>query len=232
MRVWVTRAQPLAEATAQRLVALGHTALVAPLLEVRLLPFAPEALGDAGAMALTSQTAVQALAPCDPQVRGRPAFAVGAATAQAAVAAGFTDVRSAHGDVAALTRLILASRAHFSGPIIHASALEPAGDLTGALNAAGCPARRVSVYDTVATGLGAVPGGAQAVLIHSAKAARAAAAVISPLEASALRLYGLSEAALAPLNALKFAFRSVAPFANEAAVLSLLSESPAASGSP
>ena len=231
MRVWVTRAQPMAEATAQRLTALGHTALVAPLLEIRRLPFPPEALREAGAIALTSQTAVQALADCDPQVRERPVFAVGAATARAALEAGFTDVRSADGDVEALTRLILASRASLGGPVIHASALEPAGDLTGALNVAGCQARRVSVYDTVPTGLGAVPEGAQAVLIHSAKAARAAAAVISPLEAGALRLYGLSEAALAPLNAFKFAFRAVAPFANEAAVLSLLYESPAASGS-
>ncbi len=37
-RIWVTRAEPGAEATAARLRALGHAPLVASLLGVRLLP--------------------------------------------------------------------------------------------------------------------------------------------------------------------------------------------------
>ena len=37
-RIWVTRAQPGADATAERVRALGHDALVAPLLAVRALP--------------------------------------------------------------------------------------------------------------------------------------------------------------------------------------------------
>ena len=37
LRVWITRAQPGADATAERVRALGHEAVVAPLLAVRPL---------------------------------------------------------------------------------------------------------------------------------------------------------------------------------------------------
>src|SRR5258706_238433 len=36
-RIWITRAQPAADVTAERVRALGHEALVAPLLAVHLL---------------------------------------------------------------------------------------------------------------------------------------------------------------------------------------------------
>ena len=37
-KIWVTRAQPGADVTAERVRALGHDAIVAPLLAVKVLP--------------------------------------------------------------------------------------------------------------------------------------------------------------------------------------------------
>ena len=37
-RIWITRAQPGADVTAERVRALGHDALVLPLLAVRVTP--------------------------------------------------------------------------------------------------------------------------------------------------------------------------------------------------
>ena len=109
LKVWVTRARPGADATAERLRALGHEPLVAPLLEVRALP---RARSTSTASAPSPSPAATASTPSSPATPGRdwPVFAVGDATAEAARAAGFADVASASGDVAALAELIIAQR--------------------------------------------------------------------------------------------------------------------------
>ena len=93
-RVWVTRAQPGADRTADRLLALGYVPVVLPLLALEAI-FQPNPdLSDVWALAFTSRNAVTAFAPLTPD-RALPVFAVGDATAEAARAAGFADVRSA-----------------------------------------------------------------------------------------------------------------------------------------
>jgi len=224
VRVWVTRAQPQAAATAERLVQMGHEPVVQPLIETRIVPVASDTLAGAGALAFTSQTAIDAalsqglvLALAD-----LPAFAVGDATADAARRAGFKQVQSAGGTVTDLAALILASLRPWGGDLVHLSARQPAGDLAGLLERGGRPARRVTLYETIGTSRTDIPEAVEAILIHSAMAARRAAAVISPHEAQNMCLFGLSEAALMPLNAIKFRLRAIAPIANEASILSLL----------
>lgn len=226
MRVWVTRAQPLALATAQRLAQMSHEPVVLPLIETRAVPIRAEDLAGAAALAFTSQTAVDALSAQGlvAQLAGIAVFTVGVATAEAARRAGFQNVQAGSGDVEALAALILSTTSPLPGAVVHLSARHPAGDLTGLLQAGGREARRVTVYETVPTGVRAAPTEIDAVLIHSAMAARAAAAVISQGAAENMWLLGLSEAALAPLNAIKFHQRAVAPFANEASILSLLDQ--------
>ena len=56
--VWVTRAQPGAAATAERLRAMGYEPLVAPLLEVRTLPGGPIDLTGVAALAFTSASGI------------------------------------------------------------------------------------------------------------------------------------------------------------------------------
>ena len=220
MRIWVTRALPQATATAARLVAIGHEAVVAPVIETRPARFGLEDLAEAGALAVTSQAGVAALAELAPKFCGLPVFAVGDATAEAARGAGFEQVYSASGRVDDLVALILAHPG--LGTVIHASALLPAGDLVGDLVRAGQPARRLVVYETVPTAIAAMPEAIEAIMIHSAQAAKAVAAMILPHQTATLRLYGLSTDAVLPLAAFNFAKIAVARFANEESILSLV----------
>jgi uroporphyrinogen-III synthase len=220
MRIWVTRAQPQAAATAARLSALGHEPVVAPVIEPRLVPFGLEDLAEAEVLAVTSQAGVAALARLAPQLKALPVFAVGDATAAAASQAGFERVYSASGRVGDLVAMIAARPG--LGTIVHVSAREPAGDLVGDLVRAGRSARRLVAYETVPTRLAAMPEAIEAVIIHSAQAARAVAAMILPHQTQNLTLYGLSKDSVLPLKAFNFNKIAVAQFANEESILSLL----------
>ena len=218
--VWITRAEPGATATAERILALGWTPLVAPLLEAR--PLAGSALDLTGiaALAFTSAQGVRAYAALT-DVR-LPAFTVGSATAEAARAAGFDTVRSADGDVVALADLIAGAD---PGPILHAGALHPAGDLVGDLTARGLTARAAALYDTVPVDPAPALSKLREITVvttHSPRASALLAQVLTAHPAPHLRLLALSEAVAAPLRALENAKIAVAPFPNEPSLLNLL----------
>lgn len=224
-RVWITRAQPGAARTAARLTALGFAPVVAPLLTIRPLPdalaHAPD-LATVAALAFTSPNGVEAFAALvpAPQLRDRPVFAVGDVTAEAARAAGFADARSAAGDIHALARLINASP--IKGPILAPGAREPAGDLAALL-----PDRaiqRLPVYAAEETDV-AAPADFDAVLIHSPRAARALAAILTPDTAAQRLAVCISAAAAAPLAALDFAEIRTADAPDEASMLTALGKS-------
>ena len=226
MRVWVTRARPAADDTAARLVELGHQPVVAPLIEAYPRAGVDPGLGaEIGALAFTSVHGVTAFAALTPD-RSRPAFAVGETTASAARAAGFTVIGAGDGGVDALAAAIVAGRGDFQGGVAHPGAADPAGDLTGALLAAGIPVKRLVVYETrMAPGLpqGLAETWPEAVLLHSPKAARALARLLPPAWAPHLTAYALSSACAAPLAELGLARLVAAPFPREAALLKLLS---------
>jgi uroporphyrinogen-III synthase len=226
MKVWVTRAEPGAGETAKRLIELGHEPLVAPLLIVRRLVDAALDLSDICALAFTSANAVRAFADLS-DGRDLPVFAVGEATAAAARQAGFAQVHAGPSDVAALAAAIVERRTALHGAVLHASAAEPAGDLAGALQAAGVALRSVSLYQTVAAdppdpALRARLAEAQAVLLHSPKAARRLASLSPALDLSGAHLLGLSPACLAPLADMPAAGRCSVAAPNEADLLALL----------
>lgn len=220
--VWITRAQPGAEATGARVAALGFTPVVDPLLEVAPIAGGID-LTDVSALAFTSANGVQAFSSVS-GVRGLPVFAVGRATASAAREAGFARVSSADGDVADLARLI--SQA-LPGPVLWAGAREPAGDLVSTLNEAGVPARGVAVYETAER----APSEATlallheplTVLLHSPRAARALARILEVRPSRTLRALCLSEAVAAGLPRLDDPSSvACAPRPDETALLSLL----------
>lgn len=93
----VTRPEPGASETAERLRALCHEPVVAPLLHISPLTLAP--FGEVGAVLVTSGNAVASLPA---SLHSTPILAVGNATASRARAAGFARVVSADGDAAAL----------------------------------------------------------------------------------------------------------------------------------
>ncbi len=227
MKVWITRAEPGAGETAKRLIELGHEPLVAPLLVVRRLTDAAPDLTDIGALAFTSANGVRAFADVSDR-RDIAVFAVGEATATAAHEAGFADVHAGPSDVAALATAIVQRRDRFQGAVLHAGAAEPAGDLAGALQAAGLTVRAIALYRTVAAPPLAPPllkrvRGAQAILLHSPKAARALASLATAtLDLRGAHLLGLSPACLAPLADLAVAGRQSALTSTEADLLALL----------
>lgn len=199
-RVWITRAKPGAARTAARLRDMGFEPIVAPLLTIEnLTPPVPD-LAPFAALAFTSINGVAAFAALTPR-RDRPVFAVGDATAQAAHDAGFTNVRSASGDLHALARLIAGAIANAG--VLVPQAETPAGDLAAALTAAG--ARNVSIQSlTVYRAIempAAAPALFDAVLIHSPRAGQVLAKLHHDALAQAV-LACISPAAAAPLAAL------------------------------
>ena len=222
-RVWITRAQPGAARTAARLTTLGFSPVVAPLLTLRPLP---EALGAApdfatvAALAFTSPNGAAAFAALTPELRALPVFAVGDATAEAARAAGFHDARSAAGDVHDLARLIAASP--IQGLILAPGAREPAGDLPALL-----PdhiLQRLPVYAAEETDVTSPPA-FDAVMLHSPRAGRALAAILTPQAAAQRLAVCISAAAAAPLAALGFAEIRTADAPDEASMLTALGKS-------
>jgi uroporphyrinogen-III synthase len=238
-RLLVTRPQPHAAGTAAALTALGHEPVLSPMLTVA--PCADVHIGhdDAAALALTSRTAVEAtaaLARARPDLAALfaiPVFTVGAATAEAARAAGFEQVLSADGAVADLGRLIRQYVRPGDGAILHLGGAVRAGDLAGDLAMAGYSVSTIVVYEAVpaqrlspAAAAALAAGRLDAALVYSERTAAAlvAAAAADGLAAALARLpcLGLSEAVLAPLAAA--GVRDLRPAArpNENALFALL----------
>jgi uroporphyrinogen-III synthase len=224
-RVWITRTQPGADNTAERVRAMGHEAIIVPLLTVRPVKEPEIDLRGVGALAFTSANGVRAFAEHCGE-RELRVFAVGAATAQAARAAGFHTVLSADGDVEALAEGIAARRSQMRGAVLHPGAAEPAGDLAGALEKYGVEARRAILYETGPVKLTDAQAlslvGVDAALLHSPRAAKVLAGVLKAHPAPNLRAFGLSKAVMKPLSRTPLAAKAFPPFPLEAALLNLI----------
>lgn len=219
LRIAITRAMPEAERTAGHVRALGHEAIVAPLLTIVPCGYDTSTAG-AQAIIFTSSNGVRAF----PNARGaRDAIvlAVGDATAQAARDAGFADVRSAAGDVAALTALAKAQLDPAGGKLIHIGGDHVAGDLSGQLAAAGFNVERRVAYAALA--VPALPeafaGALDIVLFHSARAAAVFLALGAP-GAERMRAACLSPAVAEAAAAAPWREVIVAPAPREDALLS------------
>ncbi|WP_304163893.1 uroporphyrinogen-III synthase [Phenylobacterium aquaticum] len=228
-KIWITRAQPGADATASRVKALGHEALVAPLLSVQPVAGAEVDLTDIGALAFTSANGVRAFAELSP-ARDLKIFAVGAATAAAAKAVGFRKVLSADGDVEALAEGIVGRQREIHGVVLHPGAAEPAGDLVGLLKDQGVEARSLVLYDTAPVSFTAEQraglDGVEVALLHSPKAAEALVELLKTHPMPDLKVLGLSQAVMRPLARAKIAHKAFAPFPLEAALLNLIDRTP------
>lgn len=139
--VLITRPEPGAAETALRVAALGWRPVLAPALVL-----APRAVRPppAQALLLTSRAAARALSPWP-----IPVFAVGEATAEAARAQGFTDVRAAEGDAVALAALCAARLDPAAGPLLLAVGAGYSLDLAAALRRHGFRVTRRIAYAAV-----------------------------------------------------------------------------------
>lgn len=175
------------------------------MLRVEPIPQPPPDLSGVTALAFSSVNGIDAFAALSPE-RALPVFTVGDATAQAANAAGFEDVASAHGALPDLARLI-AEAPNRPGVILVPSAREPSGDLAAFLP--GLTVRPFAVYASVETGAAPPDSAVDAVLIHSARAARALAALRPRLDPPVV--VAISDQAAEPIRPLSDVFIAAAP---------------------
>lgn len=228
-KIWITRAQPGAESTAERVRALGHEAVIAPLLSVHVLEGVTVDLNGVGALAFTSANGVRAFADVCRERQLR-VFAVGQATAKAARAVGFKSVLSADGDVEALAEGIGARKAEIKGAVLHPGAAELAGDLAGALEKHGIETRHLILYETADVELADDDAltltQSHVALVHSPRAAKVLAKLLKAYPAPKLRVLGLSKAVVRPLQRTKLAAKAYPTAPLESALINLIDDRP------
>ena len=243
MHLLLTRPEPDAERTASVLRARGHRVTVAPVLRVETIPGADFG-GPFAAVVMTSANAARAIANhprCD-ELLALPVFAVGRHTAEAAGAAGFSNVASADGGWRELVRLVASNtkakakakaKAKGATRLLYLPAERPAGDVAGVLTALGRTVETVVLYRTVANPdaarqlRAAFADGVDGVLHYSPRsaqaflaAARSAGALEAALKATH---YCLSTGIAAPLEAAGATMVRIARRPKEAALVELLS---------
>lgn len=184
MKVLITRAEPGAHRTAEGVSALGLKPVVAPMLTIRPSSEIDLDLTGVQALAFTSANGVRAWANARPE-RGLPALCVGDATEAAAKEAGFSETRSAGGDVGDLIHLIRKRMDKAAGRIVHVRGSHVTGDLAGSLREAGFEAEEAAAYEAVSANC--LPDAAREglekkqlslVLFHSSRAAAAFTALV------------------------------------------------------
>jgi uroporphyrinogen-III synthase len=102
-QILITRAEPAATETSERVKAIGHLPLVTPIFQTFTGSIDVSRPDRVAAILFTSRNAIEGVSA---SLRTRRVFAVGDATAQAAMAAGFDQVKSAAGNAQNLATLI------------------------------------------------------------------------------------------------------------------------------
>ena len=149
MRVLITRPRDEAEALSGRISALGFVPIIDPMIEIRMLSNVSVDHRNLQAVVFTSANGVRALASNAGFSRALPAFAVGAATAAAARAAGFTAVVEGPGTVEELAPLIAGQCQPSRGALLHVSGSVVARDLAPLLAKTGLTVNRAILYESV-----------------------------------------------------------------------------------
>jgi uroporphyrinogen-III synthase len=232
MKMLVTRPEPDAQATQDRLAALGIASEVAPLLTRHVLDFNLPALSGFAALAITSTNALRALEEKGllAALSHLPVYAVGDRTAHEARSLGFTDVVSAGGTFERLSTMLALAR--LDGPVLYPAGKHLSGDLAHALAAHGIMVVTATVYDMVAEAdfpedvLARIKAGEfAAALIYSRRTAEIFASVLNVrLDAAQKRdlaLFCLSENVAQPLIESHFTRVHLADRPDEEAMMSL-----------
>jgi len=143
----ITRPEPDAQLTAHRMHAIGLHAVLAPLLEMHLLPAQLPDSQLLGAIAFTSANAIRAMQQTNQfdALLHLPVFCVGDRTADFATAAGFENVTSANGDFGDLVSLL--SKQEFNQAVFYPTAAHVSGDLAQALSPFNLPVLCLPIYE-------------------------------------------------------------------------------------
>lgn len=232
MRLLITRPREAAKSIADELSARGHTALIAPVMEIRLREGTELGLEGVQAILATSANGIRALAQRSER-RDLPVYAVGPQTSEAAQVAGFKAVYSADGDAAALAEKVQAELDPEGGVLLHAAGADTTGRLTETLKAKKFKVEREVLYDAVP--FTKLPDSAQSalrqkrldgVLLFSPRTAKIFCKLVAAagLEESCapLQAFCISAATAAALGSLEFARVAVAGHPNQKAMLALI----------
>jgi uroporphyrinogen-III synthase len=233
MRLLVTRPEPDNERTAAALRAAGHDVMLAPLLHIETVPDADFGAPPFAGILITSANGARALAahPRRDECLALPVLAVGRSGAEAARRAGFTDVTSADGDAADLTRLAIARFAGAASTLLYLAG----EDRSGELNLPNLTLRTVVAYR--AAKAAAFPASVRAALergvldgvLHFSRRSVESyldcgqgnfAAALKPVH------FCLSERAAEPLRAAGATYVQVARRPDEASLLTLVTPKP------
>ncbi len=186
MAVLVTRPLPDAQATAASLRAKGYEVLLAPMLRFEPVAFHDDRDAQYGGVIVTSANALRGIETrlAGSRLLALPLFAVGEHTADAARAAGFTNVISANSDAAGLRERISAGvkakALKKTSPLLYLAGADLARDLAGELGERGFTVVTQTTYRMVP--LSSLPDEAreafaadrvEAVLHYSRRSARA-----------------------------------------------------------
>src|SRR5882757_7959785 len=131
MRLLVTRPEPDNARTAAALRHAEHEVLLAPLLHIEAVAGADFGTPPWAGILLTSANGARALAGHSRrgELMALPVLAVGRSSAEAARAAGFTDVTSADGDADDLGRLAAQRFAGARQPLLYLAGEDRSGEL-------------------------------------------------------------------------------------------------------
>ena len=146
MTALIVRSEPGAGAFVRRLAGEGIPAIACPVTAIHPLDTAFAVSEKAQGVAFTSVNAVRFYARRGART-DLPAYAVGAATAEAARAAGFAVVHSADADVRGLTALIAERCRPAAGELVYPAARDVAGDLGKALETLGYIVVQPGLYE-------------------------------------------------------------------------------------
>lgn len=143
----ITRTLPAARKTASILQDLGFSPIILPAANLEPTNNLIDENG-VQAFLITSSNAPR-LAKLNEKILEVPVFAVGDATKEAALNAGFKNVVSAGGDASALAVLVADRLNPKNGALLHLRGLEIAGDVSGLLGACGFEVRATTIYETI-----------------------------------------------------------------------------------
>lgn len=232
MRILVTRPSEDATRLAARLAAMGVEAIAAPLLDIRNIAGPALDLSGVQAILFTSANGVRAFIQRS-EARTIPALCVGDATAREAKAAGFENIKSATGDVAALADLAKVECVPEGGALLHPAGSKVAGDLAGRLQAVGFSYRREVMYEAVKTDVlpieahqALTAGKVDGVLLYSPRTGAAFAQLVrgAGLEGALgnITAYCLSDAVEDKIKDLEWASIKVAKTPDQETLLALI----------
>jgi len=232
MRILVTRPEEDSYEVSQKLRAMGHAVIAAPLLDVQFHDGPEISMDGVQAILATSANGVRAIAQRTKR-RDVPLFAVGPQTEAGARAAGFAHIRNANGDGRALARATAEWVKPENGTLLHAAGAEAPKQLVAELEKSGFTVRREVLYeaqaaerlpDIAAKALKA--DGLDAVMHFSSRSARTFAECVmrEGLAAPCEKLIALciSNTAAKALSPLHFREIRIAKAPNQQALLELL----------